>query len=127
MKNENESLRTDLNLIRNQAKILEEKIIRIEQSEQKRTKKEEEKLLLVRDLFIISKMYLEREISKRKLPNKVYNILYTKDIETLSTEHAYLYKVLLAAASMFQINIKDFFHYLKEKETPMKFSISIII
>jgi len=60
-------------------------------------------------------MYLEREISKRKLPNKVYNILYTKDIEILSTEHAYLYKVLLATASVFQINVKDFFHYLKEK------------
>ncbi len=44
MKNENESLRTDFNLMRNQTKILEEKIIQIEQSEQKRTKKPRSKI-----------------------------------------------------------------------------------
>lgn len=117
MKKENDSLRTDLNLVRDRTKILEETIIQIQQSEEKRTKKEkaEEKLSLVRDLFIIPKMYLEREINKRKLRSRVYDILYIKDIQSLATEHAYLYKILLAAAAMFQININDFFHYLKEK------------
>ncbi|CAF1430602.1 unnamed protein product [Rotaria sordida] len=125
IKKTNTQLLTDIEAMQKEQKEFKEKIEQLEERELKRIEKEKcsERQALIRDLFLVPKNRLRKELIRNNLPETQVEIYSKRKIDSkkLLSDYPLLYSILQKVSEEFEIDPVHMLNYLKQEKDLNKY------